>query len=162
LLLARLDAGRELERHEVDLTRLVVEAVDDARVVDPKRQWSFDVPDEPISVEGDEQRLHQAVTNLLTNASRHTPPKTEVAVHMHVESDTVVIDVHDDGPGIPAEQLPTLFDRFTRGDSSRTRASGGAGLGMSLVQAIMHGHGGTAEVSSEPGSTTFTLRLRRA
>ncbi len=162
LLLARLDAGRELERHEVDLTRLVVEAVDDARVVDPKRQWSFDVPDEPISVEGDEQRLHQAVTNLLTNASRHTPPKTEVAVHMQVESDTVVIDVHDDGPGIPAEQLPTLFDRFTRGDSSRTRASGGAGLGMSLVQAIMHGHGGTAEVSSEPGSTTFTLRLRRA
>ena len=73
-----------------------------------------------------------------------------------------MIDVHDDGPGIPAEQLPTLFDRFTRGDSSRTRASGGAGLGMSLVQAIMHGHGGTAEVSSEPGSTTFTLRLRRA
>ncbi len=112
-------------------------------------------------VSGDEQRLHQAVTNLLTNASRHTPPKTVVAVRMRTEGDDVVIMFHDNGPGIPADQLPTLFDRFTRGDSSRTRASGGAGLGMSLVHAIMHGHGGTAEVSSEPGSTTVTLRLPR-
>lgn len=159
LLLARLDAGRELERHDVDLTRLVVEAVDDARVVDPERQWSFDVPDEPITVLGDEQRLHQAVTNVLTNASRHTPPRTLVTVRMSVEADTVAIDINDNGPGIGPSLLPTLFDRFTRGDSSRTRASGGAGLGMSLVEAIIHGHGGTAAVNSELGSTTFTLRL---
>jgi len=161
LLLARLDAGREMERHDVDLTRLLVEAVDDARVVDPARQWTFDVPDEPISVMGDEQRLHQAVTNLLTNASRHTPPKTTVSLRLSVDSDVIVIEVHDDGPGIGPELLPTLFDRFTRGDSSRTRASGGAGLGMSLVSAIMHGHGGTASVASEPGDTTFTLTLPR-
>lgn len=159
LLLARLDAGRELERHDVDLTRLLVEAVDDARVVDPKRQWSFDLPDEPITVSGDEQRLHQAVTNLLTNASRHTPPKTVVTARMRTEDTGVVIEIHDNGPGIASEQLPTLFDRFTRGDSSRTRASGGAGLGMSLVKAIMHGHGGTASVVSAPGNTTFTLRI---
>ncbi|WP_332643171.1 sensor histidine kinase [Aeromicrobium sp.] len=159
LLLARLDAGRELERHDVDLTRLVVEAVNDARVVDPKRKWTFDVPDEPIIVSGDEQRLHQAVTNLLTNASRHTPPKTVVTVRMHVEATEVVIEIHDNGPGIAPDLLPTLFDRFTRGDSSRTRASGGAGLGMSLVEAIMHGHGGTANVTSEPGNTTFALRM---
>ncbi|GAA3514049.1 HAMP domain-containing sensor histidine kinase [Aeromicrobium panaciterrae] len=162
LLLARLDAGRELERHDVDLTRLVVEAVDDARVVDPGHQWSFDVPDDPITVSGDEQRLHQAVTNLLTNASRHTPPRTVVTTRMRTEGDDVVIEVHDNGPGIPADQLPTLFDRFTRGDSSRTRASGGAGLGMSLVEAIMHGHGGTAGVTSSPGDTTFTLRMPRS
>lgn len=159
LLLARLDAGRELERHDVDLTRLVVEAVDDARVVDPKRKWMFDVPDDPITVSGDEQRLHQAVTNLLTNASRHTPPKTVVTVRMRVEAGEVVIEFHDNGPGIAPDLLPTLFDRFTRGDSSRTRASGGAGLGMSLVEAIMHGHGGTANVTSEPGNTTFALRM---
>ncbi len=159
LLLARLDAGRELERHDVDLTRLVVEAVNDARVVDPERKWTFDVPDEPIIVSGDEQRLHQAVTNLLTNASRHTPPKTVVTVRMHVEGAELLIEIHDNGPGIAPDLLPTLFDRFTRGDSSRTRASGGAGLGMSLVEAIMHGHGGTASVTSEPGSTTFTLRM---
>jgi two-component system OmpR family sensor kinase len=159
LLLARLDAGRELERHDVDLTRLVVEAVDDARVVDPKRKWTFDVPDDPITVSGDEQRLHQAVTNLLTNASRHTPPKTVVTVRMRVETSEVVIEIQDNGPGIAPDLLPTLFDRFTRGDSSRTRASGGAGLGMSLVEAIMHGHGGTASVTSEPGNTTFALRM---
>ncbi len=159
LLLARLDAGRELERHEVDLTRLVVEAVNDARVVDPERKWTFDVPNEPIIVSGDEQRLHQAVTNLLTNASRHTPPKTVVTVRMHVEATELVIEIHDNGPGIAPDLLPALFDRFTRGDSSRTRASGGAGLGMSLVEAIMHGHGGTASVTSEPGNTTFVLRM---
>ncbi len=159
LLLARLDAGRELERHDVDLTRLVVEAVDDARVVDPERQWSFDLPDEPITVSGDEQRLHQAVTNLLTNARRHTPPKTVVTARIRADAGAVSIEIHDNGPGIDADQLPTLFDRFTRGDSSRTRASGGAGLGLSLVQAIMHGHGGTASVTSEPGNTSFTLRI---
>lgn len=158
LLLARLDAGRALERTEVDLTRLLVEAVDDARVVDSTKQWTFDLPDEPVTVTGDEQRLHQAVTNVLTNASRHTPPKTTVDVRMRVDDD-VRIDVHDDGPGIDPELLPTLFERFTRGDSSRTRSSGGAGLGMSLVKAIMHGHGGDATVESAPGNTTFALTL---
>ncbi|NRQ51536.1 sensor histidine kinase [Aeromicrobium stalagmiti] len=158
LLLARLDAGRDIDRRPVDLTRLVVEAVNDARVVDRERQWTFDVPDEPVTVTGDEQRLHQAVTNLLTNASRHTPPQTRVDVRI-VEGDVVRVEVHDDGPGIDAELLPTIFERFTRGDSSRTRASGGAGLGMSLVKAIMHAHHGDATVASVPGDTTFTLTL---
>ena len=158
LLLARLDAGREVDRRPVDLTRLVVEAVDDARVRDPERRWTFDVPDEPVTVTGDEQRLHQAVTNLITNASRHTPPDTVVDVRLTV-GDRARIDVHDDGPGIDAALLPVVFERFTRGDSSRTRASGGAGLGMSLVKAIMHAHHGDASVTSVPGDTTFTLTL---
>ena len=158
LLLARLDAGRDLDRRPVDLTRLVVEAVDDARVRDPQRQWTFDVPSEPVIAPGDEQRLHQAVTNLVTNASRHTAPGTTVDVRLSV-GDVARIDVHDDGPGIDAELLPSVFERFTRGDSSRTRASGGAGLGMSLVQAIMHAHHGDATVASVPGDTTFTLTL---
>ena len=159
LLLARLDAGREMEIRDVDLTRLLVEAIDDARVVDPQRHWTFDVPDEPIIVRGDEQRLHQAVTNLLTNASRHTSTETTVMGRLRTDANHVVIDVHDDGPGIDAELQPALFDRFTRGDSSRTRASGGAGLGLSLVKAIVHGHGGTTIVTSQPGDTTFTLTL---
>jgi two-component system OmpR family sensor kinase len=159
LLLARLDAGREIDHRSVDLTRLVVEAVDDARVVDPQRRWRFDVPDEPVVAAGDEQRLHQAVTNLLTNATRHTPPGTTVEVRLSAADDVVRIDVHDDGPGIDPQLLPTVFERFTRGDSSRTRESGGAGLGMSLVKAIMTAHHGTASVTSSPGDTTFTLTL---
>ncbi|AWB92999.1 HAMP domain-containing sensor histidine kinase [Aeromicrobium chenweiae] len=158
LLLARLDAGRGVERRPVDLTRVVVEAVDDARVVDPERRWTIDVPAEPVTVPGDEQRLHQAVMNLLTNATRHTPPRTTVDVRV-VAGDPVRLEVHDDGPGIDPDLLPTIFERFTRGDSSRTRASGGAGLGMSLVRAIMQAHGGDATVTSVPGDTTFTLTL---
>jgi two-component system OmpR family sensor kinase len=158
LLLARLDSGREIDRRPVDLTRLLVEAVNDARVVDPERHWTFDVPDEPVTVTGDEQRLHQAVTNLLTNASRHTPPETTIDVRLRA-TDVVRIEVHDNGPGIDHELVPTIFERFVRGDSSRTRASGGAGLGMSLVRAIMHAHRGTATVESSPGDTTFTLTL---
>ena len=159
LLLARLDSGRGVESRPVDLTRLVVEAVNDARVVDLERRWTFDVPDEPVTVAGDEQRLHQAVTNLISNASRHTPPGTKVDVRLSVGYDVARIDVHDDGPGIDAALLPTVFERFTRGDSSRTRASGGAGLGMSLVKAIMLAHDGAAGVMSVPGDTTFTLTL---
>lgn len=159
LLLARLDSGRGVESQQVDMTRLVVEAVNDARVVDLERRWTFDVPDEPVLVTGDEQRLHQAVMNLISNASRHTPPGTKVDVRLSVGDDVVRIDVHDDGPGIDPELLPTVFERFTRGDSSRTRASGGAGLGMSLVKAIMQAHHGDATVTSVPGDTTFTVTL---
>jgi two-component system OmpR family sensor kinase len=158
LLLARLDAGRGVDMRDVDLTRLVVEAVDDARVVDPKRHWKLDVPTEPVSVLGDENRLHQAVTNLLANASRHTPPRTRIEVRIR-QDEQVLVEVHDDGPGIDPTLLPYLFERFTRGESSRTRSAGGAGLGMSLVKAIMLAHGGDASVASTPGDTTFTLSL---
>jgi len=155
LLLARLDAGRPLEHEPVDLARLVVEAVDDARVVDPRRRWRLDVPAESVTVDGDARRLHQLVTNLLTNASRHTGEGSTVTVRLRTAP--VRLEVHDDGPGVPPELQPRIFDRFTRGDSSRTRASGGAGLGMSLVQAIARAHGGAVTVRSEPGDTTFTV-----
>ncbi|MGN6129713.1 MAG: sensor histidine kinase [Nocardioidaceae bacterium] len=159
LLLARLDAGRPLERREVDLTKLVLEAVDDARVVGPEHRWLLRLPDEPLLVTGDEQRLHQVVTNLLNNARRHTPAGTTVTVSARAEPDAVVLDVHDDGPGLPPGVAGSAFERFTRGDSSRTRASGGAGLGLSLVDAITAAHGGTVSVASRPGDTTFTVRL---
>lgn len=158
LLLARLDSGRPLEQAPVDVSRLLLEALDDARVVDPDRKWRLHIPEEAVMTNGDEQRLHQVVTNLLTNASRHTAPGTVVTVTL-TDGDPLTLTVHDNGAGIPAELQSTIFERFTRGDSARTRESGGAGLGMSLVEAIMHAHGGRAEVTSTPGDTTFTLTL---
>lgn len=160
LLLARLDSGRPLERTEVDVTRLLLEAVADAQVVAPEHQWRLDLPDEPLSVLGDEPRLHQVITNLLTNARKHTPPGTTVTVgSRRLDPGTVLVTVHDDGPGLPAELIPRAFERFSRGDSSRTRASGGAGLGLSLVAAIVTALGGSVSVSSRPGDTTFSVRL---
>ncbi len=159
LLLARLDAGRPLERAEVDLTRLALEGVADARVVAPDHRWLLDLPDEPVSTYGDEQRLHQILTNLIGNARRHTPEGTTVTVGLRRRGDAAVITVHDDGPGLPAGLVSTAFERFARGDSARTRESGGAGLGLSLVEAITQAHGGTATVESRPGDTTFTITL---
>jgi two-component system OmpR family sensor kinase len=162
LLLARLDAGRPLADDEVDLTKLVLETVGDARVVSPEHRWLLDLDDEPVLVPGDELRLHQVVTNLLNNARRHTPPGTSVTVAAHADGDEAVLSVTDDGPGMTPELVRTAFERFSRGDSSRTRASGGAGLGLSLVQAISSAHGGSVSVESEPGRTRFLVRLPAA
>ena len=159
LLLARLDAGRPLARDDVDLTRLVLESVSDARVVGPDHRWLLDLPDEPVVAPGDEQRLHQLVTNLLNNARRHTPPGTSVSVGVREDGRTAVLWVQDDGPGLPPELAATAFERFTRGDSSRTRESGGAGLGLSLVDAIASAPGGRVSVESKPGRTRFEVRL---
>jgi two-component system OmpR family sensor kinase len=159
LLLARLDSGRPLAREDVDLTRLLLEAVADARVLAPDHKWQLALPDEPVTVVGDGARLHQVITNLLNNARSHTPAGTTVRVAASYEDHAVTIEVHDDGPGLPPELVDEAFDRFTRGDSSRTRASGGAGLGLSLVSAIAEAHGGSAAVSSKPGDTTFTVTL---
>ena len=161
LLLARLDSGRPLERSEVDITHLLLESVGDARVLAPQHRWQLRLPDEPVTVTGDVQRLHQVVTNLLGNARHHTPPGTTVTVSTEPRPDGVAVQVHDDGPGLPAGLADHVFERFTRGDTSRTRASGGAGLGLSLVSAIVQAHGGTTKVSSEPGDTTFTVLLPR-
>jgi two-component system, OmpR family, sensor kinase len=162
LLLARLDSGRPLAREDVDVTRVLLEAVADARVVAPNHKWQLELPDEPVSVVGDDARLHQVISNLLSNARSHTPAGTTVTVSASSAADHVVITVHDDGPGLPAELADEAFDRFTRGDSSRTRASGGAGLGLSLVSAIAAAHGGTAAVTSRPGDTTFVVTLPRS
>ena len=160
LLLARLDSGRPLATSEVDVTHLLLEAVSDAQVVAPDHKWRLDLPDEPVSVLGDEPRLHQVITNLLTNARKHTPAGTTVTVgSRQLDQSTVIVTVHDNGPGFPDELIPRAFERFSRGDSSRTRASGGAGLGLSLVSAIAGAHGGSVSLASRPGDTTVTIRL---
>lgn len=121
LLLARLDAGRPLERDSVDLSRLIVDSVSDAHIAGPDHQWALDLPEDPVVVEGDEARLHQVLANLLANARTHTPSGTSVTVSLKPDRDAVLLTVADDGPGIPASLLPDVFERFARGDSSRSR-----------------------------------------
>ncbi len=154
LLLARLDAGRPLVREPVDLSLLLIEAVNDARVVAPDHTWRLSLPDEPVEVVGDEQRLHQVVTNLLTNARKYTPAGTTVTVTARPDG----FDVHDDGPGFPPEVAAHAFERFVRGDAARHR-EGGAGLGLALVQAITAAHGGSVALASRPGTTTVAVTL---
>ena len=124
LLLARLDAGRPLEREPVDLTRLLVEAVSDARVIDADHRWQVDLPDDlvdsPAVVTGDELRLHQVITNLLTNARKHTPAGTTVTVTVRRSG----FSVHDDGPGFPPDLVEHAFERFARGDAARQHGDG--------------------------------------
>ncbi|GAB2989538.1 sensor histidine kinase [Nocardioides montaniterrae] len=154
LLLARLDAGRPLEQGRVDLARLVTDAVDDARVVGPGHQWSVELPDQPALVNGDAGRLHQVVTNLLTNARKHTPPGTSVVARVTPSG----FEVRDHGPGLPPELAAVAFQRFSRADVGRQR-TGGAGLGLALVDAIVRAHGGTVRLASVPGDTRFEVAL---
>jgi two-component system OmpR family sensor kinase len=163
LLLARLDAGRPLERRPVDLTRLVLDAVTDARATGPGHRWTLELPEEPVTVTGDEHRLHQVLANLLANARVHTPAGTKVTVSLETESDTAVLTVHDDGLGVAEYIRDGVFERFTRADRRRTDAPGaGAGLGLSIVAAVVEAHGGSVDLESRPGSTAFTVRLSTA
>jgi two-component system OmpR family sensor kinase len=160
LLLARLDSGRPLARADVDLSRLLVDAVGDAHAAGRDHTWLLDLPDEPVTVPGDSARLHQVVANLLANARTHTPPGTRVTTALAAgPGPDAVLTVSDDGPGIPAALLPHVFERFARGDDSRTRGAGSTGLGLAIVAAVVEAHGGTVGVTSEPGATTFTVRL---
>ncbi len=159
LLLARLDQGRPLDRQPVDLTRITRDAVDDARAVAPDRPIDY-APNGAIFVPGDEMRLRQVLGNLLQNANRHTPPHTPVHVRVLDTDDEAVIEVADEGPGMADEDAGRVFERFWRSDPSRTRASGGAGLGLAIVAAIANAHGGRAEVQSATGQgSTFRVHL---
>jgi len=183
LLLARLDAGRPLEREPVDLSRLAIETTSDARVARSDHRWRLDLPDEPVLVNGDEHRLHQVLANLLSNAGKHTPPGSTVSVALtgdpplpgnSVQAASVwrgvlppgarvELSITDDGPGIPPELLPELFERFTRADTSRARdasASGkSTGLGLAIVDAVVAAHEGCIWVTSRPGMTRFAIIL---
>ncbi|PSL38627.1 two-component system OmpR family sensor kinase [Labedella gwakjiensis] len=166
LLLARLDEGRALEREPVDMRTLVVDAVNDARVASTDHEWTVDVPaeDDALFVTGDDSRLFQVVANLLANARVHTPAGTHVRTSLEAVADSsgsgrVVVTVADDGPGIAAETLDRVFERFVRGDSSRSRATGSTGLGLAIVRAVVEVHGGSVSVDSVPGDTRFRIDL---
>ncbi len=160
LLLARLGSRRELRRDEVDLSRVVLEAVGDAHAAGPDHEWVLDLPEVPVVLQGDEARLRQVVVNLLANARIHTPAGTVVTSSLEQRRDgTVVLRVSDNGPGIDPGVAETIFERFSRGDASRARATGTTGLGLSIVKGVVEAHGGTVRVDSEPGSTVFTVTL---
>ncbi|MFI6235383.1 sensor histidine kinase [Micromonospora sp. NPDC050784] len=159
LLLARLDTGRPLAVEPVDLTALVVDAVSDAHVAGPEHRWQLELPEVAIRVPGDAARLHQVVANLLTNARVHTPPGSTVTTTLAVDAASAVLTVADNGPGVPVELQPEVFERFARGDSSRSRAHGSTGLGLAIVAAVVEAHHGTVGVQSRPGRTVFTVRL---
>jgi two-component system, OmpR family, sensor kinase len=158
LLLARLDEGRPGKEEPVDLAELAGEAVDAARVVEPDRP--IDIAVESATVAGDRDRLRQVLDNLLANARAHTPPGTPVSVELRRVDGAALLSVADHGAGLTEEQASRVFERFYRVDSSRTRASGGAGLGLSIVAAITEAHGGTAAVLPTPGGgATFVVTL---
>lgn len=159
LLLARLDSGRPLAATEVDLTRVVIDAVSDLRAAGPDHRWQLDLPDQAVELTGDQSRLTQVVVNLLNNARVHTPAGTTVTARLSRDDGIATLQVEDDGPGIPAELIPDVFERFTRGDRARTRQSGSSGLGLSIVQAVVAAHHGRTDVASRPGRTVVTVTL---
>ncbi|HET9873703.1 MAG TPA: HAMP domain-containing sensor histidine kinase [Propionibacteriaceae bacterium] len=164
LLLARLDSGPDLDLQPTDLTELVINAVSDARAAGPDHVWSLRLPAEPVIATGDKHRLYQVLLNLLANARTHTPPGTRVESALTTTTDEAVITITDNGPGIPPQIADTVFERFTRADTSRVRSAGAAqggstGLGLAIVSAVVEAHAGSVSVSSEPGRTEFTIRL---
>jgi two-component system, OmpR family, sensor kinase len=159
LLLARLDAGRPLQFEQTDLIPLVVDTISDARAAGMDHNWRLDLPDEPALVSGDAARLQQVLINLLGNARKHTPEGTTVTARIQRRGPWMCVDVEDNGQGIPSDLLPHVFERFARGDSSRSRTSGSTGLGLAIVQAVATAHGGAVTVDSVPGRTVFTVHL---
>jgi two-component system OmpR family sensor kinase len=158
LLLARLDEGRPLEREPVQLDRVVEEAVETARTVDPERPISLSL--EPAPVVGDSARLRQVVDNLLGNARAHTPVGAPVDVRVSRSNGSALVAVSDSGPGLGNGDAERVFERFYRADESRSRASGGVGLGLAIVAAVTESHGGTVGAESPPGKgATFTVTL---
>ncbi len=148
LLLAELDQGRPLRAEAVDLQQICADAVADSSAVAQDHRLHL-VPGRPVVVVGDRERLAQVALNLVRNAVAHTPPGTEVHVATGVDGTMGYVLVADDGPGIPAEEFPRVFDRFYQGDPSRSVA--GTGLGLAIVRAIAEALGGSAEVLSTPG-----------
>jgi two-component system OmpR family sensor kinase len=159
LLLARLDSGRPLDREPVDLSALVVDAVSDSRDAGPDHHWALELPQEAVTVPGDSARLHQVVANLLANARTHTPTGSTVTTTLGATNGEAVISIVDNGPGIPPDLLPQIFERFARGDTSRSRAAGSTGLGLAIVSAVVTAHGGRVEVGSRAGHTRFAVHL---
>ncbi|OBH04666.1 two-component sensor histidine kinase [Mycobacterium sp. E2699] len=162
LLLSRLGEGEDLQTQDVDLADLVVTAVNDAAVAAPTHHWVKDLPDEPVWVRGDHARLHQLISNLLSNARLHTPPgvtvTTGITCHRGPGAPYAELTVADDGPGIDADLLPRLFERFARADTSRSDGSG-IGLGLAIVSSIVKAHHGSVSAESADGRTVFRVRL---
>jgi two-component system OmpR family sensor kinase len=151
VLLARLDQGRPLARDPVDLSDVVMDAVADARAVEPGRDIDVIAPVVGTTVVGDRARLRQVVDNLLANVREHTPSPTRVAVTVVGRSDGVMLSVRDDGPGMSREEASRAFDRFWQAPASEAHPQRGTGLGLAIVADIVSAHGGTIDLETSPG-----------
>jgi two-component system OmpR family sensor kinase len=159
LTLARSDRGTVAEKIQVDVAEVVDDAVAGLRAAYPDRMVEVTAPD-PLPVLGDRNQLLQVVTNVLTNAAVHATAPVPITVTALRDGDRAVIRVADGGPGLPPEQAGQVFDRFWRADAARTRVRGGSGLGLSIVQALVAGHGGEVGFQSDVATgTTVTVTL---
>ena len=159
LLLARLDQQRPIERLRVDTLTLAADAVQDARMIAPGRTIDLTVGSGTAFLVGDEARLRQVITNLMSNALSHTPDGTPIDVRLlahgpdgRLPAPSVTLEVDDHGPGLSKEQADRVFERFYRADQARGRKTGGAGLGLAIVAALVTAHGGAVGVDTAPGS----------
>ncbi|BCL26099.1 sensor histidine kinase [Streptomyces aurantiacus] len=165
LLLARLDAAEvevPLRLEDADLVELARQAADAFRASHPDHPLSVTAGPDPVRLRLDVLRIRQVLDNLLTNAAVHTPAGTEVSVEVSVAAGQAVVRVTDSGPGVPAADQEHVFDRFFRIDKARSRDRGGSGLGLAVARSLTRAHGGTIELTSRPGATTFTMRIRLA
>jgi len=159
LLIARLDQGRPLASEAVDLQLIARDAAADARVVAPQREITLNAPDRVV-VSGDDTRLRQVVGNLVRNALVHTPARTAIEIAVSTQNGTAQLSVADHGPGLREEDRERSFEPFYRADPSRSRDSGGAGLGLSIVNAVVLAHGGRIGVrETSGGGATFEVEL---
>jgi two-component system OmpR family sensor kinase len=144
----------------VDVARIAAEAVEGAQAIEPDRTMELSADEEAV-IDGDAGRLRQVFDNLLENARVHTPAGTPTRVAVNPNGETVTVTVTDEGPGMDAEVAAQAFERFYRGDPARASSTGGAGLGLSIVAAIVEAHGGTVGVAAGDGGTTIEIRLPR-
>ena len=159
LLIARLDQGRPLATMPVDLQAIARDAAADARAVAPQREITLQAP-EVVMVSGDDTRLRQVVGNLVRNALVHTPTASPIEIAVTTRNGTAQLSVADLGPGLKAEDRDRIFEPFYRADASRSRDSGGAGLGLSIVNAVVVAHGGKVDVrETSGGGATFEVAL---
>jgi len=160
LTLSRFEGGYRPPMTEVDLTKLLLDAVDDARVTGRQDQWELAVPDQPVEVIGNARWLFQAIAAVLANAHAHTPPGSIVRVTLRRSGGMAEVTIADNGPGIPPDLLPAVFERFVRSsDESRYDGRIGVGLGLSVVHQIMQAHAGSATATSGPVGAEFVLRV---
>lgn len=160
LLLARLDEHRPAVHEPVELVDVATSALETARTVGPDWPLRLEARD-AVEVLGNASQLRQVLDNLLGNVRAHTPPGTSATVRVAAEGDEAILEVSDEGPGLPPEAVEKVFERFYRVDPSRSRTSGGSGLGLSIVASVVEAHGGSVSVASPGRGTTFTVRFPR-
>jgi heavy metal sensor kinase len=162
LAISRLDAGEvKMDKTRLDLGKLAASTAEQLRLLAEEKGILFrSNVAANVYVEGDQSRLQQVIVNLIANAIKYTPEAGEVEVSVRRDGDAAVLEVSDNGVGIPAHALPHVFERFYRADKARSRNSGGAGLGLAIVKAICTAHGAEIKVSSQEGhGSCFTVEL---